>query len=134
MEINIIFHYFSKIEIIRDILKMMLVFNLVFQMVIVTEKKCLMVLVLISLSMVLCFLIFNVTTFIPSHMVLLQVESPLSNEIGILKQKGINKTPKENETAVKLKKEFSKSSAFQNMPSFNRNSTMVGNMSKVNSF
>ena len=113
---------------------MMLVFNLVFQMVIVTEKKCLMVLVLISLSMVLCFLIFNVTTFIPSHMVLLQVESPLSNEIGILKQKGIDKTPKENETAVKLKKEFSKSSAFQNMPSFNRNSTMVGNMSKVNSF
>ena len=103
-------------------------------MVIVTEKKCLMVLVLISLSMVLCFLIFNVSTFLPSNMVLLQVDSPLSNKIDFLKQKGINKTPQANETTVKLKKELPKTSAFQNMLSFNRNSTMVGNMSKVNSF
>ena len=93
-----------------------------------------MVLVIISLSMVLCFLIFTVTTFIPSHMVLLQVDSPLSNKIDILKQKGANKTPQANETAVKLKKEFSKTSAFQNMPSFNGNSAMVGNINKVNSF
>ena len=84
--------------------------------------------------MVLCFLIFNVTTFVPSHMVLLQVDSPLSNKINISKQKGINKTPQANETTVKLKKELSKTSAFQNMPSFNRNSTMLGNMSEVNSF
>ena len=117
-----------------DILKIMLIFNLLFQMVIVTEKKCLMGLVLISLSMVLCFLIFNITTFIPSHMVLLQVDSPLSNKINFFKQKGINKTPQANETTIKLKKEFSKTSAFQNMPSFNRNSTMLGNMSEVNSF
>ena len=122
------------IEIIRDILKMMLMFNLLFQMMIVAEKKCLMVLVLISLSMVLYFLIFNVTTFIPSHMVLIQVDSPLSNKIDILKRKGINKTPKANETAVKLKKGLSKTSAFQNMPSFNTNSKSAGNMSKVNSF
>ena len=103
-------------------------------MVIVTEKKCLMVLVLISLSMVLCFLIFNVTTFLPSHMVLLQEDSPLSNKIDILKQKSINKTPQTNENTVKMKKELSKTNSFQNMPSFNRNSAMVGNMSKVNSF
>ena len=101
---------------------------------IATEKKCLMVLVLVSLSIVLCFLILNVTTFVPSNMVLLQVDSPLSNKIDIFKEKGINKTPQANETTAKLKEEFSKTSAFQNMPSFNRNSTMLGNMSEVNSF
>ena len=103
-------------------------------MVIVTEKKCLMVLVLISLLMVSSFLIFNVTTFLPSNMVLLQVDSILSNKIDTFKQSGINKTPQANVTTAKLKKEFSKTSAFQNMQSFNRNSIMVGDMSKVNSF
>ena len=49
-------------------------------MVIVTEKKCLMVLVLLSLLMVSSFLIFNVTTFLPSNMVLLQIDSTISNK------------------------------------------------------
>ena len=95
-------------------------------MVVITEKKCLMVLVLISLSMVLSYLVFNGRISLPSNMVIVRVDSSLTHELDISKLEYLENIPGRSLQRIDLKENSFENNEQKLNPSFIRRPPIVG--------
>ena len=100
-------------------------------MVIPSERKCLMVLVMISVSMVMFYLVSNSTALLSSNMVVLQIDSVVSNEIKPLNNKFSDENKNTHPKPRQLKQDSPKDSAIPNtstpneMPEINGHTNLV---------